>query len=211
MPPRTAILFDLDGTLLDSEGDLCDAANRARAALGLAPLPEADIRGHIGYGLRHLLERVVPESLHGRLDEARAAFVAWYGAHLLDRSRPYEGAGEALRALRAHPLGLVTNKPSMFLDPLLEGLGWRGLFGAVIGGDTLPERKPHPRPLLYAIERLGATPERAVYVGDSEVDRATAAAAGVRFIAVAWGRIAPAMTGTLARLSDLPARLEGSP
>jgi phosphoglycolate phosphatase len=202
-----ALLFDLDGTLIDSDADLAAAANRARGALGLAPLPVPDVRRHVGHGLAYLLQHVVPADLHARLPEARDAFVAWYRAHLLDATRPYPGAAEALDVLRGHPLGIVTNKPAMFLDPIIAGLGWGDRFGVVVGGDTLPERKPHPVPLLHAIARLGATPGRALYVGDSEVDRETAAAAGVRFLCVGWGRAAADEAAPLASYGDLPARV----
>ncbi len=207
MPAPTALLFDLDGTLIDSDADLAAAANHARGALGLAALPVAGVRRHVGHGLAWLLQHVIPAPLHVRLPEAREAFVAWYGAHLLDATRPYAGVAEALDALRDHPLGIVTNKPSMFLAPIVAGLGWSDRFGVVVGGDALPERKPHPAPLLHAIERLGATPARALYVGDSEVDRETASAAGVRFLCVGWGRAAPAEAEPLASFAELPARV----
>jgi phosphoglycolate phosphatase len=205
MPASIALLFDLDGTLIDSDADIAAAANRARGALGLEPLAIADVRRQVGHGLGYLLQHVIPADLHARLPEAREAFVDWYRAHLLDETRPYPGVDEALAALRGHPLGIVTNKPAMFLDPIVQGLGWGDRFGVVVGGDSLPERKPHPAPLLHALERLGATRDRALYVGDSEVDRETAAAAGVRFLCVGWGRAAPAEAATLARYADLPA------
>lgn len=203
MRPPHAWLFDLDGTLLDSLGDLADAANAARAAVGLEPWPEADVARHIGHGLGHLLQGVLPAELHPRMGAARAAFIAHYRANLLARSRPYPGVQPMFDALGGAPLGLVTNKPGMFVDAILDGLGWSARFQAVVAGDTLAARKPDPAPLLHALDILGVTPARAAYVGDSEVDRDAALAAGVRFIAVAWGRVAGATAETVDWLPDL--------
>lgn len=194
------VVFDLDGTLLDSSGDLAVAANQVRRHFDLSPLTVAEVEGGIGWGLGHLLGHVLPEPLHPRLPEARAVFIDTYSNALLVHSEAYPGAAALLRQL-PRPVGLVTNKPMGFTTPILEGLGWS--FDVVLGGDSLPQRKPDPAPLLAALEQLGCAPEHALFVGDSEVDQATAAAAGVRFAAVPWGRVAPQATFVLPSLLGL--------
>lgn len=212
---KTAFLFDLDGTLLDSKGDLADAANAARTALGLAPLPDAEVEKHTGWGMAMLLKGVLPEADAEGLARARELFIAYYRGHLAVRSRAYPSVPAMFDALAGHPLGLVTNKPAMFGAPLLDHLDWTRRFAARVFGDTLPERKPHPEPLLHAIRALGYPRERCIYVGDTPIDRETAAAAGVRFVCVAWGRAAPEsaeVVDDLAALSRLPGvEVEGSP
>lgn len=214
-PMKTAFLFDLDGTLLDSKGDLADAANAARTALGLAPLPDAEVEKHTGWGMAMLLKGVLPEADAAGLGRARELFIAHYRAHLAVRSRPYPSVPAMFDALAGHPLGLVTNKPAMFGAPLLDLLDWTRRFEVRVFGDSLPERKPAPEPLLHAIDRLGYAKADCVYVGDTPIDRETAAAAGVRFVCVAWGRAAPEsseVVGDLAELARLPGvQTEGRP
>lgn len=187
---KTAFLFDLDGTLLDSKGDLADAANAARRALGLAPLSDAEVELHTGWGMAALLRGVLPEADASGLERAREVFIEYYRGHLAVRSRPYASVQAMFDRLAGHPLGLVTNKPSIFGRPLLEHLDWTRRFDVLVFGDTLTARKPSAEPLLHAIRALGRSPETCVFVGDTPIDRDTAAAAGVRFVCVAWGRAA---------------------
>ncbi|MCA9538828.1 MAG: HAD-IA family hydrolase [Myxococcales bacterium] len=194
-------LFDLDGTLLDTAGDLADAVNAARAGFDLPPLADAQVAANVGHGLGHLMRAALPAHLHDRVDEARARFMAHYDAHLLERARPCPGAEAVLAALPVARRGLVTNAPSVFLSRLLAGLGWA--FGAVIDGDVAAWRKPAPGGLLAALSRLGARPDEALFIGDTDVDRAAAAAAGVPFATVAWGAIKDASVPRLDRLDGL--------
>ncbi|MCK6569743.1 HAD-IA family hydrolase [Myxococcota bacterium] len=187
---NTAFLFDLDGTLLDSKGDLADAANAARRSVGLGNVTDAEVERHTGWGMAALLAGVIPEADAEMLARAREAFVAHYQRHLLVRSRPYPSVERMFQALADRPLGLVTNKPSMFGRPILETLGWAPRFGVQVFGDTVAARKPDPEPLLHGIRGLGRTPETCVFVGDTVIDRDTARYAGVRFVCVAWGRAA---------------------
>jgi len=182
-----AVLFDLDGTLLDSRGDLADAVNAARAAVGVEPLSDEAVGGHIGRGLTALLEAALPPLTPVAFQASRAVFIAHYSANLLNRSRPYAGVDTMFDGLRGYRLGLVTNKPAMFTHAILRGLGWDTRFEAVVCGDTTPTRKPSPEPLLFGLERLGASPASAVFVGDTAVDAETAAAVGAPFVCVAWG------------------------
>ncbi|MSU90158.1 phosphoglycolate phosphatase [Rhodobacteraceae bacterium 2CG4] len=177
-----AIIFDLDGTLIDSAPDLRAAANAMLAEFGAPPLTLDEVRGFIGNGVPKLVERClaargIDPAVH--LD-AVARFSAHYDVAPAALTVLYPGARTALQVLaRSHPLGLCTNKPEAPARKLLTHFGLETLFGAVIGGDSLPVRKPDPAPLIAARDALGAA--AAVYVGDSEVDAETAQAAAMPF------------------------------
>ncbi len=175
------LVFDLDGTLVDSAPDIRAALNHVLTHEGVAPLDLSIVTGFIGNGVPALIARAIA---HVGADPAcqaawEARFMAGYDRH--DLTRPFEAVDDALRALAAagHPLGICTNKPEGPARGVLAAFGWSDLFAAVIGGDTLPHRKPDPSPLLGAIAALGGGP--ALFVGDSEVDAATALAARVPF------------------------------
>lgn len=190
---RPVVVFDLDGTLLDTGPDLLRALNRTLDGEGLPGLGHADVAGLFGHGARAL----IGEGFHrsGRLlDDARLPelverFIAFYGAEIAVETHPYPGLADALTRLSTRGFGLAvcTNKREALSHAVLEGTGLAPRFAAVVGGDSLPEQKPHPRPLLEAIGRAGGTPNAAVMVGDSETDIATARAAGVPVIAVTFG------------------------
>jgi phosphoglycolate phosphatase len=211
------IVFDLDGTLIDSAPDIHAAACRVLAEEGLAPMTPAEVRGMIGHGVAHLVGRLLaahglpPEGAqHARMT---ASFTAGYegAVHL---TRPYPGVVPALARLAATGarLGICTNKPHAATLAVLDHLGL-GPFGVVVGGDSLAVRKPAPAPLRAALAALGDGP--ALYVGDSEVDAETAAAAGVPFLLYTEGyRRAPvtalphaAAFADWGALPDLVARL----
>ena len=191
------IVFDLDGTLVDSAPDLMAAANRMLADEGHAPLDLATITSFIGNGLPKLVERVmrarsIPAHHFERLyDEVKD----FYNAAPADESRPMPGVPELLAALKAegHKLGVCTNKPEEPARLILNLLGLEGYIDTVVGGDSLPEKKPHPAPLILAFERLGIGPR--LYVGDSEVDAEVALAAAVRFAIYAHGYRKAAIEG----------------
>ena len=177
-----AILFDLDGTLVDSAPDIHGAANRALADHGLAPISFAQARSYVGHGAPIFITRLRAE--HGLPDSLQAplldSFLSYYEtAHAL--TAPYPGAVACMDGIAARglPLGLVTNKPIGPTRTLLAHLGWSGRFAVTLGGDSLPVRKPDPAPLLQAVAALGCTAP--LYVGDSEVDSETAARAGLPF------------------------------
>lgn len=176
------VVFDLDGTLLDTLPDIAAVANRVLAEEGHPPLPVAAIRGFIGNGVPVLVARLIDAASLAASGHARltARFLALY-ADATGRTRPFPGAEAALDRLGGAGLALsiCSNKPEIPSRAVLAAMGWKGRFDIVIGGDTLPVRKPDPAPLLAA---LGDTaPGQALYVGDSETDAATAAAAGLRF------------------------------
>lgn len=212
-----AVLFDLDGTLIDSVADIHRLANAALADEGLAPLGLETVRGFIGRGVPHLVDRLL--AAHGIADPARAARMAALIAARYDDAveltQVYSGVRGALDRLQAqgHVLGICTNKPASAARAILRHLGLLDAFPVVIGGDSLDRRKPDPAPLLAAWRACGTG--AAVYVGDSEVDATCAEAAGLPFILYEHGyRQAPAealphaaILGDFADLPETVARL----
>jgi phosphoglycolate phosphatase len=180
---RVAI-FDLDGTLVDSREDIHRAVAHALKALGLPPRSLEEVTAFVGEGAARLVARAIAPEEH-LLDPALSLWRAHYQEHLLDHTRLYPGI-EAVLASARWLLAVHTNKPGAMARRILDGLGVLGRFAEVVGGDEAP-RKPDPSGTLEILSRLGARPDEAVFIGDSRVDRATAAAAGVRFVPVAWG------------------------
>lgn len=185
------LLWDLDGTLVDSRADLAASMNAALGAQGLPALPLAAVMGFVGHGARDL----VRGCLAGRGDEeaALAAFLDHYRTHLVVATRPYPGIPEVLESARAKCLrqAVLTNKPLEHTEGILAGLGLRGFFEAVVGGDSLPTRKPDPEGARSILAAWSLAPEAAVMIGDSDTDTRTARAAGLWSLGVAYG-IAPA-------------------
>ncbi|HSE76241.1 MAG TPA: phosphoglycolate phosphatase [Dongiaceae bacterium] len=216
---RDILVFDLDGTLVDSAPDIAAAVNALFAELGLPPVELALIRRMIGDGAPVLLERALRHvgAAHKAAD-LMARFSAHYGENAVKLSTLYPGVAETLAALRAAGcrLGVCTNKPISPTHAVLAAFELNGLIEAVIGGDSMKQRKPQPEPLLEVIRALGGTPDRAVLVGDSTVDLACAEAAGVPAIIVPSGYgMTPPQGGIIAdKFVDLPAvigRLRSGP
>ena len=191
---RSALLFDLDGTLVDSAPDMADAVDRMLQDLGRPPVGEAQVRCWVGNGARRLVTRALTGKLDGEanghlVDQAHAAFIGHYRAGLCVRSRLYPGVRQGLDALReaGHAMACVTNKPEPLARDLLAALGLDEVLPVVVGGDTTPARKPDPRPLRHALARLGATVDQALMVGDSRTDIAAARNAGVPVVCVPYG------------------------
>ena len=178
----TAIVFDLDGTLIDSLPDIHAALNKVLAGEGAAPVTAEEAKGFIGHGIPNL----VAQARHARgIDIARQHAMTdemfrHYLAHPADLTRPYPGVVEALTALRdmGHPLGICTNKALKPTRDILQALNLGSFFAEVVGGDSLPQKKPDPSPLHACFAALGAP---LLYVGDSEVDAETALRAGIPF------------------------------
>lgn len=188
--PVQAVLFDLDGTLVDSAPDLAGAANELREAHGLAPLAYAQLRPMVGTGARGMLDAafgIGPE--HPRFDALRDDFLSRYEARILRETRVFEAMEPVLHALEGAGLrwGIVTNKVRRFSTPLVHGLGLTPRCAVLISGDTTPHAKPHPQPLLEAAMRLGLAPELCVYVGDDHRDVKAGQGAGMSTLAAAWG------------------------
>jgi phosphoglycolate phosphatase len=189
-PRIRGVLFDLDGTLIDSAPDLAAAANRLRRDHGLAPLPESELRPMVGAGARGMVGVAFglgPDD--PRFPDLRDAFLAHYEAGLLGRTRAFAGVDELLRALEARrvPWGIVTNKAERFTRPIVDGLGLAARAAVVVCGDTTPRAKPFPDPLLHAARTMGLAAERIVYVGDDHRDAQAARAAGMPMLAASWG------------------------
>ena len=183
--PIDTFLFDLDGTLVDSAGDLTTAVNRLRGELGLPPLALPTVRGYVGDGATMLLTRALPE---GWFTPARLQrFLHFYGEHLLDSTGPYPGILDFLHRHRGAPMAVVTNKPYEMARRLLHGLGLREFFPVVLGGESCPTKKPDPGPVLCALSKLGSRPENAVMIGDHHTDLLAGRGAGVRTCFCAWG------------------------
>ena len=218
--PISAVALDLDGTLVDTAGDIAAAVDATLVALGHAPVGAATVRGFIGQGVAHLLRSALARSAgvepaSDALDRARAIFDQAYLAGLARQTTLYPGAGEGLAALHAggFPLACVTNKPERFTLPLLRQLRLESYFALVVSGDTLPVKKPDPGQLLHVSARLGARPDRLLLVGDSIHDLHAARAAGCPMFCVTYGYtpdpagLARQADGALSSLVDAVGRI----
>lgn len=187
------IVFDLDGTLVDTAPDLLDSLNHCLATVDMEPVKSEDINRIVGFGSRVMIERAFAlrqrHLAEGQLDALQAIFLDHYTANVPGRSQPFPGAIEAIERFQAagYTTAVCTNKLEGMSLSLLEALGVVGHFKAICGGDTFPMRKPDPGHLLRTIAMAGADPERAVMVGDSRTDIDTAKAAGIPVIAVDFG------------------------
>jgi len=184
-----AVLFDLDGTLLDTAPDMVGTLNSLRLDNGLAPLPFAELRAEVSHGSSRLVHMGFPGVGADRCALLQRRFLEAYGARLAAETRLFDGMDRVLVELARRGLGagIVTNKPARLTDALLDELGLRTRFVCVVSGDTLPERKPHPLPMLHAAELAGAAPDACVYVGDAERDVQAAHAAGMRALVAVYG------------------------
>ncbi len=188
------VLIDLDGTLVDSVPDLTACVDTMMARLGRPTRGEAAVRQWVGNGVERLVARALVGALDGEPDAAdfeRALpiFLALYAEQISARSVLYPGVREGLALLRGrgYRLGCVTNKAARFTEPLLEAVGIRDAFELVISGDTLPEKKPSPMPLLHAATHFGVEPTAALMLGDSVSDVKAARAAGFGIVCVSYG------------------------
>ena len=182
------IVFDLDGTLIDSRRDLADAANALIVECGGTPLSEDAIGRMVGEGAAMLVRRVLQAARVGDARTAVARFLEIYDAHLLNHTRLYEGMADVVRLARRHArVAVLTNKPTQPSERILAGLGVRDLFDDVIGGDSPFPRKPDPAALLAMMHSAEASADRTLLVGDSGIDLETAQRAGTRCCLVAFG------------------------
>lgn len=186
--PR-GVLFDLDGTLLDSAPDMLATVNRMRAARGRAPMVLEAIRPHVSRGARAMSSAAFPDVPPEGVPALVPEFLGIYREELGRHSRPFDGVEAMLAALEASGTrwGIVTNKPEGLAREILPQLGWQARCGVLLGGDSLPERKPHPLPLLHAAEAIGIAAGACAYVGDDRRDIDAARAAGMASVVALWG------------------------
>ena len=183
------VLFDLDGTLLDSAPDMLAALNKLRCDHGLASLDLSELRPHVSRGARAMLAVAFPHLADAGREACVAPFLDRYERELGRHGAPFEGVEAMLAQLEASGCtwGIVTNKPEYLARQLLPLLGWQDRCAVLVGGDTLAARKPDPLPLTFAAERMGVVPAECVYVGDDERDIIAARAAGMPSVVALWG------------------------
>ena len=185
-----AVLFDLDGTLIDSAPDLGAAADKMRLARGLPSLPYESYRPMAGAGARGMLGVAFGLTpVHPDYDGMKEEFFVNYESCMTQRTFAFEGVAELIAQLvaRGLPWGVVTNKSARFTEPLTRAMPLFATAGAVVSGDTTPHAKPHPEPLYEAARRLGLEPARCIYVGDDERDVVAGLAAGMGTVAATYG------------------------
>jgi phosphoglycolate phosphatase len=188
----SALLLDLDGTLLDTAPDMGGALNRLRVEHGLAPLPADTIRPVVSHGAMRLVALGFPGVSGDAFEKLRLRFLEIYAGNLAIGTRLFPGFEAVLATLesRGTPWGIVTNKPGWLTAPLLATLGLDRRAACTVSGDTVAERKPHPLPLIHAAGLLGVEPGACVYVGDAERDIQAGRAAGMTTVVAAYGYIA---------------------
>ncbi len=184
------VIFDLDGTLIDSSRDLANAVNATRAHLGLAPIENETVYSYVGNGAPVLIRKALgPEYADEEVQSALEYFLAYYREHMLDNTVLYPGVREALDQFRSAGLtmAVLTNKPVRFSQGIVDGLGLGAHFRRVYGGNSFEQKKPHPVGIETLMSEAGAAREETLMVGDSSVDVQTARNARVTACGVTWG------------------------
>lgn len=191
---KSLLIFDLDGTLIDSVPDLTEAVNASLVKNGLPTHSTDVIRTLVGNGAYALCQRAVDmaDDKHPDdrlINQVHHDFLAYYEQHTCIKSTPYDGVHQGLSALKlhGHTLAIATNKPVRFLPSILAHFGWQSLFDCVVGDGTLPTKKPDPAPLLYICNTLGFTPAQALMIGDSKNDIIAGKQACISTIALTYG------------------------
>lgn len=184
-----AVLFDLDGTLIDTAPDLAAAVNYLRMEHSLEALPVSFLRPHVSRGAAGMLREAFPEASDEKINALVASLLIRYEHNIAEESRLFDGMSTVLQLLDADgvPWGVVTNKAEYLAQQLLDKLGLTSRCQVLIGGDTLPFKKPDPAPLNLACEYMGVSPKNVPYLGDDVRDIQAAHAAGMPAIAVNWG------------------------
>ncbi len=183
------IIFDLDGTLIDSLDDLADATNHMLTSLGRKAVSLDQVRGYVGQGARRLVEKAMPDAVAEEIEIGLSVFLAYNEEHIVDKTRLYPGVEETLSALRGagKTLAVVSNKNVALCRKVLTTLKADGFFECIIGADSLKERKPSPEPLFRVMRDLGFSPRQTAIVGDSINDIAAGKAAGIAAVGCTFG------------------------
>jgi phosphoglycolate phosphatase len=210
------LIFDLDGTLIDSRLDLVNSVNATLSHLGRDELAHETIESYVGNGVAALMQRSLGEgAAQEEVERAQAFFLSYYRVHMLDNTAAYPGVREALAALRSHSMTVLTNKPVRFSVDILAGLGLGSYFRFVYGGNSFESKKPDPIGVQTLLRDVGAEPHEAMMVGDSAVDVRTARNAGIWACGVSYGLGFTGMRDDppdimLDSLSELPGLVNGA-
>jgi phosphoglycolate phosphatase len=209
---KEAYFFDLDGTLINTTPDIATAINLTRTIYDLPPLSLSEVEAGIGWGATELIIKTFPSSLKESPTQIRQHFIRYYEAHLCDQTQLYPGVHEVLECLKVQkrPMALVTNKPLHLTYPILETLHLTSYFQSIVGGDSFPQRKPHPQPLLESMSALNLQADHVLFVGDTEVDFKAAQNALMDVAIVPYGRAA-SLSPTLFNWSLLLNTLQAYP
>jgi phosphoglycolate phosphatase len=181
------IIFDLDGTLVDTRQDITNSVNYARKMFGLPPLDVDTVIKHVGNGVKKLMERSLPENQRDKVQEAVSHFREHYKDHALVYSRLYPGVEDTLSHFQNKKLAIISNKPEEFSRHVLKGLNVDNYFDLILGGDSLPVMKPNPEPILRVLDAVRVVPDKAVMVGDGIADIEAGKRAQVLTCAVSYG------------------------
>jgi phosphoglycolate phosphatase len=201
------IIFDLDGTLVDSGMDITNALNYAIAPYGFKPLTVEDAIKMVGEGLTRLIEKILGDNNASIKDAVLDRFIKYYSEHLADFTRPYPGVIKTLVMLGRYKKAVISNKRESLSKKLMEQLGLMKFFDVVLGSDSAAEKKPSPAPVKKVLEILGVEPQRAIIVGDSDFDIQAGKGAGLITVAVTYGFRDRAMLGNADFLIDSMAQL----
>ncbi len=214
-PGVRALVFDLDGTLIDSKLDLALSIDATLKHMGRASLPYETIYGYVGNGAAVLVRRALGESVtDAEAEEGHRYFLTYYREHMLDNTVTYPGVREALDLLEKHPMAVLTNKPVRFSERILEGLGISRHFRYVYGGNSFETKKPDPEGMNILLRAFAVPPREAMIVGDSDVDVRTARNSGTWACGVSYGLGLESMRAhppdlMIDNLVELPAHLNG--
>jgi phosphoglycolate phosphatase len=189
MTPLTALLLDLDGTLLDTAPEMAEALTTLHREMGIEPLPFSQVRPTVSHGSTGMLNLAFSSETPLEFERLRARFLDIYRAMLGSNTRLFDGFDAVLDHVHRHSLawGVVTNKPGWLTDPLLQMLNINPTNACIVSGDTVGARKPHPLPLLHAAGLIAKAPAHCLYVGDAERDIAAGRAAGMKTVVARWG------------------------
>lgn len=181
------IIFDLDGTLIDSSKDIAWAVNKTLRQMGFEELSYQAIKERIGWGVKMLLEKALPNEKHNLVKEAREIFMGYYSGHLLVKTKLYPNVADVLRLFKNKKLAVATNKPLNLTQKILDGLNISDYFKKVVGGDDVQNKKPAPEAIEIILRELNALQKETVFVGDSMIDIEAGKKAEVITIGAAYG------------------------